>query len=67
MCSPKANMGQPPRQNFVIQLEEAVVPVSVVVSVGVAIPFGLGAWRCAGRATAPKAICKPRFARFAGR
>jgi hypothetical protein len=23
MCSPKANMGQPPRQNFVIQLEEA--------------------------------------------
>jgi hypothetical protein len=24
MCSPQANVGQPPRQNFVIQLEEAI-------------------------------------------
>jgi uncharacterized protein YjiS (DUF1127 family) len=24
MCSPKANLGKPPRENFVLQLEEAV-------------------------------------------
>ena len=24
MCSPRANVGKPPRENFVIQLEEAV-------------------------------------------